>query len=53
MKKFAQRYVHAYYRIRNNRVERVKGHWWPSNRYLRGRHTNRRVKAWLRRRRRK
>ena len=35
MKKFSlQRFVEPYFRTKNNRLERVKGHLWPSDRYF-------------------
>ena len=48
-----QRYIRPHYRIAHGRVIRVKGHWWPSDRYFKGINSNRRVKAWLRRLRRR
>jgi len=49
---FVQKFIEPYFRIRNNRVERVKGHLWPSDRYFTSaeRYRRRRLKKRLMRR---
>lgn len=48
-----QRYIEPYFRIKGGKIEHVRGHWWPSDRYFKGAQKDRKVRAWSRRRRRK
>lgn len=50
MAKRVQKRIQSYYRIKNGNVERVRSHWWPSDRYFKGVQKDRKVRAWSRRR---